>query len=67
MNVPPAAPPAPGFESWKFDETILLDFVGIFGVLAREAAVVLRLYFAAVVFLHIAALDNPFATPRPFE
>src|SRR5687767_3601573 len=51
-------------QSGKFHEPILLRLAGVFGVFAGKIAVVLRLHFATVVFLHVSSLQNPIATQR---
>src|SRR5437899_1891378 len=48
------------FEPGKFHETILFRLAGVLGMFAGEITVVLRLHFATVVFLHVAAGTNPF-------
>ena len=55
---------ATAFEPGKFHETVLLRHARELGVFAREIAVVLRLHFAAVVFLDVAAFQNPVAAQR---
>ena len=55
---------AAAFESGKFHETILLRHARELGVFAGEIAVVLRLHFATVVFLDVAAFQNPVAAQR---
>ncbi len=57
-------PAALADQAGKFHEAILLRLAGELGVFAGEIAIVHRLHFAAVVFLHIAALQNPFAAQR---
>ena len=48
-------------QAGKFHEAVLLRRARELGVFAGEIAVVHRLHFATVVFLDVAALQNPFA------
>ena len=51
-------------QTGKFHEPILLRRAGELGVFAGKIAVVHRLHFATVVFLHVAAFQNPVAAQR---
>ncbi len=55
---------ATALEPGKFHETILLRHARELGVFAGEIAVVLRLHFATVVFLHVATFQDPIAAQR---
>src|SRR6185503_12085835 len=54
----------PGLESRELDEPVLFRPAGVFGVLAGEIAVVLRPHFASLVFLNVAALQDPIPAQR---
>ena len=46
-------------QTGKLHQAVLLCLAGVFGMLSGEVAVVLRLYFAPIVFLHITTASDP--------